>query len=64
MRGMYDRDGNIAYAGKPRASRRWRSSQYRAPAERRTASTKLTLDDKASMVDAAIARGARLRYRD
>jgi hypothetical protein len=31
MRHMYDRDGNITYAGKPRASRPWKSSRYRRP---------------------------------
>jgi uncharacterized protein YfaQ (DUF2300 family) len=36
MRGMYDRDGMIAYAGKPRASTRWRSSRYKAPSQGRT----------------------------
>jgi hypothetical protein len=29
MRGMYDKDGNIAYAGKPRASTPWTPSRHR-----------------------------------
>ena len=29
MRHMYDRDGMIPYAGAVRASRRWKSSNYR-----------------------------------
>jgi hypothetical protein len=29
MRHMYNSDGMIAYAGKPRASRAWKGSRYR-----------------------------------
>lgn len=31
MRHMYNSDGMIAYAGKPRYSTPWRSSKYRRP---------------------------------
>jgi len=64
MRHQYDRDGMIPYAGAVRVSKRWQSSRYKAPGTTRERSVKLSIDDKASMRDAALARGARLRYRD
>jgi len=64
MRHQYDRDGMIPYAGAVRVSRRWQSSRYKQPTTPRERSVKLTLDDTASMRDAALARGARLRFKD
>jgi hypothetical protein len=64
MRGMYDRDGMLPYAGAVRASRRWQSSRYKAPTTTRERTVKLTIDDKEAMRERALASGKRLRYRD